>query len=53
MIQDKNWVFTTKKEKKIALPFFGGDGERVIPIYACQENIEQVNCIYAFKVIKL
>ena len=33
IIQDKNWVITTKKGK-YKLPLFHGNGERLIPIYA-------------------
>ena len=33
IIQEKNWVITTKKGKG-KLPLFCGNGERVIPIYA-------------------
>ena len=32
IIQDKNWVITTKKGKG-KLPLFHGNVERVIPIY--------------------
>ena len=32
IIQEKNWVITTKKGKG-KLPLFYGNGERVIPIY--------------------
>ena len=33
IIQEKNWVITTKKDKG-KLPIFCGNVERVIPIYA-------------------
>ena len=32
IIQEKNWLITTKKGK-VKLPLSGGDGEQMIPIY--------------------
>ena len=34
IIQENNWVITTKKKGKGKLPIFCGNIERVIPIYA-------------------
>ena len=36
IIQEKNWVITTKKGKG-KLPLFYGNGEQVIPIYGQSE----------------
>ena len=45
IIQDNNWVITTKNGKGI-LTFFHGNREQLIPIYARQAYSYRFNPIY-------